>query len=242
MMNKTTAYSWVRSKLREDIFSGALKPGSKLTVSALAERYGVSPMPIRAALQELRGEGLIDGEPRRGAKVRPLDADFVENLFDLRIAVLALLYRRCVRFITNADIERIEEIQDALEAASAARDFEAIRRINYGFHCAIHFIANNPEAAQVIERNWILIDALRAQLGFLEGRLEAMNENHRRIIEALRQRDAEKAFDLQRRSSERAKSELIKLLHRRAGYRREGREPWIVRQAPLPEPDLQHDE
>lgn len=216
MTAKATAYSSVHAKLREDIFSGELKSGSKLTVATLAKRYGVSPMPIRAALQELRGEGLVDGEPRRGAKVRPLDADFVENLFDLRITVLDLLYRRCVRYITNADIERIEEIQNDLESASKRHDFEAVRKINYQFHRAIHDIANNPEAARVIERNWILLDALRGEFGFREGRIDAMNENHRLIIEALRHRDASKAYQLQRQSSERAKDELIELVNHRS--------------------------
>jgi DNA-binding GntR family transcriptional regulator len=220
MQTKTTAYSRAYHKLREEIFSGELKPGSKLTVSMLSQRYGVGTMPIRAALQELRGEGLIIGQPQRGAMVRPLDAQFVENLFDLRIAVLTLLYRRCVRFITNADLEDIEEVQTRLEAASNRGDFENVRRINYEFHRTIHRIAQNPEAANVIERNWILIDALRAQFGFGDGRVDAMNKNHRLIIAALYERDGAKAFELQRSSSEKAKAELVRLVEEHRTDRR----------------------
>ncbi len=219
MSEKATAYTQIRDRLRADIFAGLLKPGSKLTVAMLAKRYGVSPMPIRAALQELRGQGLITGEPRRAARVRTLDAEFVDNVFDLRIAVLKLLYERCVRFITNDDIEKVERIQDALEAATVEGDLQQIRRINHAFHTEIYRIANNPEAAEVMERNWILVDVLRAQFGYGPGRIDDLNRSHRGIIEALRRRDAKAAFELQRLSSERARRELISLVREGRGAR-----------------------
>ena len=207
-----TVNSEVCSRLRDDIFAGVLSPGEKLTVSTLAKRYGVSPMPVRVALQELQGEGLISGEPNRGARVRVIDAEFVENVFDLRIAVLELLFHKCVRFISNADIERIETIQTQLEEAASSGDLDQVRLINRTFHSAIHAIARNPEAKMVVERNWILVDALRYKLGFREGRVREMNETHRSIIEALKRRDGQRAFALQKQSSELAKTELIDLV------------------------------
>jgi DNA-binding GntR family transcriptional regulator len=215
MTRDSTAYTRTRERLREDILSGRLSPGSKLTVAALARRYDVSAMPVRAALQELRGQGLVSGEPRRAARVRVLEAEFVANVFDLRIAVLPLLYTRCVRFITNADIEELERIQDELEAAASLGDMVEVRRVNYKFHSLIYRIARNPEAAEVMDRNWALIDSLRAQLGFGAGRAKKLNRVHRKIIEALRRRDSDEAFQLNRLSSESAKEELIELLEKR---------------------------
>ena len=57
-------------RIRDDIIGWALRFGQRITIDALATRYGVSHMPVREALRELRGEGLVVIEPNRGARVR----------------------------------------------------------------------------------------------------------------------------------------------------------------------------
>lgn len=212
-----TLYSDIADRLTREIFIGGLKPGQKLVVAELERMFGVSSMPIRSAIQELRALGLVVGEPNHGVRVRAVDAEYIENSFDLRLAILALIYRRCVRFITNADIEVVEEIQDALEEHVRQLKFDLVRECNLRFHRKIHETARNPEAAAVVERNWILIDALRSQYGYTAERLEKLNRSHRDIIEALKRRDADAAFEIQKRSSEQARDELIEMLQRKAG-------------------------
>jgi DNA-binding GntR family transcriptional regulator len=213
---KATAYGRVRDQLRDDILSGHYLPGQRLTPNDLASRYETSSMPIRVALQELQGEGLVTIEPRRGAWVRRVDEEFITNIYELRIAVLALLYPKCVRYITNADIEEIEAIQDVLDHATKVDDLPAIRFQNYLFHMRVYRIARNPEAFDVMERTWVLVNALRAKFGFGPGRLDDANQNHREIIVALRARDARTAVDLGQASAERARLDLIALVTRQA--------------------------
>lgn len=216
MDDRSTAHTLVCERIREEIFSGELPPGCRLTVASLAKRYRFSPMPIRTALQELRGQGLVTGEPRRGAKVRSVDAEFVSNVYDLRMAVLQLIYVRCVRFITNADIEELEGIQAELDEAAGRDDVTAVRHWNHVYHRAISRIARNPEAADVIERNWGLVDAMRSQYGFGPGRMRDANEIHHKVIGALRQRDAETAFEWARLSAERSRDDLVVLVQQHA--------------------------
>ena len=66
----------IQRLLRDDIISGSLPFGSRLRIDELATRYGVSHMPIREALRELHGEGLVVIEPNRGARVRSIDLSF----------------------------------------------------------------------------------------------------------------------------------------------------------------------
>lgn len=212
----STAYSRIRRRLREDLLSGEFEPGARLTVAALAQRYGGGVMPIRAALQELHGQGLITYEPRRGARVRAVDEELLSNIYDLRIAILGMLYPRCARYITNADIEELEAVQDRLDAATARGDMTEVRRHNILFHSTIARIARNPEAAAVIERNWVLIDSLRARYGFGDGRMEDANRIHRATIEALRRRDGATAFACARTSAERSRQDLTELVRRAA--------------------------
>jgi DNA-binding GntR family transcriptional regulator len=211
-----TLYSDIANKLTREIFVGALKPGQKLVVAELEKAFGVSSMPIRAAIQELRAVGLVVGEPNHGVRVRAVDAEYIENAFDLRIAILDLIFRRCVRFITNADIELIEQIQDEMEESVRQSKLDLARECNLRFHRKVHETARNPEAAAVVERNWILIDALRSQYGYTPERLEQVNRSHRAIIEALKRRDADAAFESQRRSSKQARDELIEMVRREA--------------------------
>ncbi len=206
-----TAYAKVRDRLREDILSGYLAPGSRLTIAPLAKRYGTSPMPIRAAIQELQGQGLVVAAPHKGARVRVADETYITNIYELRGAILGLLMPRCVRFITNADIEEIEAVHRSFEEAVAAKDLARTLETNHRFHQTVYRIARNPEALAVMERTWVLLDALRWQFGFGAGRLAEASASHRALIKALAKRDGALATRLTQQSSDGAMRDLIRL-------------------------------
>ena len=68
----STAIVSVAQRIRDDIVAGRLAFGDRLTIDALANRYEVSHMPVREALRELQGDGLVVIEPNRGARVRTI--------------------------------------------------------------------------------------------------------------------------------------------------------------------------
>jgi DNA-binding GntR family transcriptional regulator len=72
--------------LRESICTGALPPGEQLIQRELANRLGVSRLPVHEALQQLRQEGFVVETGRRGLVVSPLEPDFMLQLFELRAA------------------------------------------------------------------------------------------------------------------------------------------------------------
>src|SRR5262245_43781547 len=194
--DRQTSSTRVRDRLRHDILSGHFTPGERVTVGGLAKRYGTSPMPIREALQELQGQGLLTGIPRRGARIRAVDAEFMANVYDLRTAIIGLLIARCVRYITNADLEDVSGTPTEIERVSGHGDVDGILRAHHAFHDRLYRIAHNPEAHGVLERTWPLLNALRSRFGFGPGRHEESNRNHRRLIEALDQRDTAQAVKL----------------------------------------------
>ena len=73
--------------LRESVCTGDLAPGERLIQSELAERLGVSRLPVHEALQQLRQEGFATETGRRGLVVSPLDPAFLLQLFELRAAL-----------------------------------------------------------------------------------------------------------------------------------------------------------
>jgi DNA-binding GntR family transcriptional regulator len=182
-------YSRVREKLREDIVGGYFPSGKRLKIAELVERYSVSQMPIREALQQLQGEGLIVIEPNKGAHVRQIDQRFLENMYDIRQLIEVYLTVKSIDHIQEKDIRELAQIQGKYERAAKNRDYALCAKLNKLFHMTIYTVANNPEGSQILEKHWQLINTLRFTHGYGPGRLEKVIEEHRNIIDALGRKD-----------------------------------------------------
>lgn len=79
-----TRIEWVEDQMRNAILLGELAPGERLLTAALAERFAVSPTPLREAMQRLTGEGLVEFTAQRGARVTPLSRDDCVEITELR--------------------------------------------------------------------------------------------------------------------------------------------------------------
>jgi DNA-binding GntR family transcriptional regulator len=204
-----TASNAVCDRVRDDIVAGALPFGSRITLELLASRYSVGHMPVREALRQLQGEGLVVLTPNRGARVRAVDIDFVRNIFDLRIAIEAMLARRAAERIDVRQIAKLEAIEARFEAAAPSRDFRALLAINREFHSLINDAATNPEAAEVLDRHRDLIAALWNLHGYGDDRPAGVISDHRHIISALAAHDADVAASLAMAHAAKAKQALI---------------------------------
>jgi DNA-binding GntR family transcriptional regulator len=199
----------IGDRIRDDIVSGALSFGSRITLDQLAARYSVGHMPVREALRQLQGEGLVVLTPNRGARVRAVDIEFVRNIFDLRIAIEAMLARRAAERIAARQIAKLEAVQIDFEATARSRDFGRLLLINREFHRIISDAAQNPEAASVLDRHWRLIAALWNLHGYGEDRPAGVISDHRHIIAALATHDADVASSLAMAHAAKAKQALI---------------------------------
>ena len=101
----------VYALIRDDIVSGRLGANERLKVADLAERHGTSTNPVREALQQLRGEGFVVMSPNRGARVRPMDEEFVRDIYEIEMLVEPALTKWFVGMVTDADIAELERIQ-----------------------------------------------------------------------------------------------------------------------------------
>jgi DNA-binding transcriptional regulator YhcF (GntR family) len=130
--------------LRDDIVSGRLPSGSRVTVADVAARYGVGQMPVREALQRLQGERIIVLLPNKGARVLSLDEQFVNNIYDLRGAIESLLMRLAVPNLTNAIMARLAAICGEIDRAARTDDAKVVRALNGEFHRLVYRHAGNP--------------------------------------------------------------------------------------------------
>lgn len=199
----------IEGRLRDDILSGRLGFGDRLRIDELASRYGVSHMPVREALRVLAGEGLIVSEPNRGARVRPVHAGFVEDLFDIRAAIEVMLARRAAERRTEAQLMQLIEIERELEARVGAGEFAAIPAVNREFHLVINQAAGNPGAMSLVDGQWLFVAALWNRVGNPPARFQSVVDDHRHLIVAIERRDAMGAAALMGAHIEKAKQDLL---------------------------------
>jgi DNA-binding GntR family transcriptional regulator len=205
----TTSNLDIGLRIRDDIVSGTLRFGERITIDALATRYGVSHMPVREALRELQGEGLVVIEPNRGAHVRTIDANFVENLFEIRTALEVMMVRRAAQRCTPDDIVQLQTIEEVLERHIARSDHAAVVAENRRLHQTINRIADNIDALPVVDKHWMLLAALWRNYGYGEARFAGVANDHRHLIAALAAHDQEAASMIMGAHATKAKLELL---------------------------------
>lgn len=207
-LSSTTA-SRVAADLRRRILAGELAPGQRLKLDELATLCEVSHMPVREALRELEGEGVLDVLPHRGATIRGVDRRFVENFYDLRGAIEGMLTGRCAERIDAHGLAALQAAARDVETAVSRRDAAAIVAANRRFHDTINAAAENAEALRMLQQGRVLADALRLRFGYGSGRADAIVSEHAELVRAIGRHDAERSATIARRHCMRARDDLL---------------------------------
>jgi DNA-binding GntR family transcriptional regulator len=205
-------YAALRDRLRAEILSGKLPAGARLTTASLVERFGVSQMPVREALQSLEGEGLIEIAPHKGAAVLPLDASRVRNIYDLRGALEALLIRLAVPNLSNRAMTQAAALHERMKAEVASGDLANLFSLNQQFHQLLYRHADNAEAFNIYNRYASLLGTLSETHGFSKARVDQMMDEHQEILDSLRLQDERRLVTIIERHCEGAKLDVLALM------------------------------
>jgi len=142
----------ITARIREKILTGAYPPGSPLLQDVIAAEFGVSKIPVREALVQLRAEGLVDVFAHRGFQVRPLSSTEVNEVFRLRSQIEPLAVAEGARLATDADREVAKLALGNLNDALAAGDLSDSGELNRAFHVALVIPRLQPIAADILSR------------------------------------------------------------------------------------------
>ena len=189
-------YQEVADRLRQQIYSRALEPGSWIDEMKLAQTFGISRTPLREALKVLAVEGLVTMKLRRGAYVTEVSRDDVAQVYHL----LALLESDAAA----AAAERADDAQRAQLAQLHARLEKQVRQrdaffaTNEQFHMALLQIAGNRWARQIVDDLRKVMKLNRHHSLFKRGRLADSLAEHRALMQAIEARDAARARELMR--------------------------------------------
>ena len=198
--------------LRERILRGDFREGAPLRQDALAAELGVSRIPVREALRRLEVEGLVSFNPHQGAVVSTLSLSEIEELFELRALVETELLSHAVPRLTALVLDRASTILDAYNEAFASGDIAEWGKLNWAFHSTLLAAADRPLTLGVVSTLHNQSDRyMRLQLSLTHGENRASGE-HRRILQACEDQDAEFACDLLRAHIRDAGVSLIEFL------------------------------
>lgn len=194
--------------LREDIISGRLPAARVIRQQLLAERFGVSRMPVREALYRLEAEGFIAFTPNKGATVAPISAADLQEIYEMRVAAETLALRLALPELTDSQISRAETIQDELERAPVA----SFGQLNGAFHAALYRPCARPRLLAHVENLSNAADRyLRVTVGTLDY-ADVSHGEHRALLDACRRRDETAAVACLTRHIEDAGQKLHKRL------------------------------
>jgi DNA-binding GntR family transcriptional regulator len=188
-LNNRPLYEDVADRLREQIFSKQLPPGSWLDEQNLADQFGISRTPMREAIKVLASEGLITIKMRRGAYVTEVVRRDLEQIFTILSLLEGQAAKEAATKATEAELNLLDHLHHRLETAAADRDLEQFFEINVKFHELIQEIAGNRWMNGVIADLRKVLKLHRRDSLTSTGRLQNSLVEHREILRALLQRD-----------------------------------------------------
>ncbi len=190
-----SAASRIAAVLRTEILHGQVAPGSRLSQLSIAERFGVSRIPVRDAIQLLAGEGLLHPTSKATAIVTGMSVPELQELYELREAIEPLATQIAVPNVGRADILSMRKQMQLMESSNEAPIWLAA---NAEFHASVYKRASRPRMIELVEQLRRLTD--RYLYMHLEGigQTEHLHAEHAAILSAVESGDAALAASLTR--------------------------------------------
>ncbi|WP_163806002.1 GntR family transcriptional regulator [Mycolicibacterium anyangense] len=177
----------VAQHLRDAIMTGTLRPGTFIRLDETAAQLGVSITPVREALLTLRGEGMVQLEPRRGYVVVPLTRQDITDIFWLQATIARELAATAIERLTTEQIDELDEANTRLAQAIADGDPAAITAAEFAFHRLFN------RSTGRVKLSWFLLHVARYMppLVYVTDPTWGHDtvHNHQQLITALRRGD-----------------------------------------------------
>ena len=185
--------------LKSRIIKGSFKPGTKLLESRIAKQLGLSRTPVREAIRELAAEGFVKISPNQGIVVNNISINNLREVLQVRGVLEGLAARLTTSLITEEKIKVLETCNENMEKFIIKNNVLAFGKESNKFHSVILEVCGNDRLVQIRKNLADQIYRFRNISLHIPGRLESALKEHREIVEALKQRDAEKADTLSKK-------------------------------------------
>lgn len=183
----------VQDELRAAILRGDYAPRQRLVEAELCEEYDAGRFAVRAALQALESEGLVERQPNRGARIREISVAEAIEITEIRMVVEGLVAARAAERATPGDQARLRDIGKQMRAAVKAGEPAVYSELNAELHSSLREIAQHETANRIIAQLHAQMVRHQFALSRVPGRSAVSVVQHENIIKAVTSRDPQAA-------------------------------------------------
>lgn len=201
----------VFNNLRDDILSGKYKVNEELKEVALGKSLGVSRTPVREALRQLELEGLVTIIPNKGAYVKGITQEDIHDIFVIRTYLEGLCAKWACRYATEEVLDSLDEIICLAEFNATRERYEQMAELDSKFHETLYSACGSKMLRHILRDFHQYVESVRKQTLSRSERACAAIEEHKAILEAIKNRDEELA---ERLSTEHIKATMANLRSR----------------------------
>ncbi len=188
----------VHGAILSEISSGRLLPGARIIQEQIAQDLGVSRQPVQQALLLLRNQGVLRDAAGRGLIVAPLDADYVQNMYDIRAVIEGLACRKAAEInAQQAGARGPALIHEGRRAVQSGQVGEMIAA-DMAFHEFIYGLSENPLIAPAMETHWTYTQRVMGEVLMQGEKPRDIWNQHEAMLEAIAAGAAQKAENIAR--------------------------------------------
>lgn len=202
----------VYESLRNAIVSQVLVPGERLMETELAEEMGVSRTPVREAIRKLELEGYVVMIPRKGAYVSGLSIKDINEVFEIRSTLEALAAGLAAVRATQEEIEEMERSLVMEAHLWETSDLLKTIELDTRFHEMLYQVARNSRLTAMITELREQVQRFRTTTLAVPGRMKFALDEHRRIVEAIAERNVKMAQKAALEHIESAEGALLEVI------------------------------
>ncbi len=196
-------------RIRDDILNGKYAENEELKEVAIGEELGVSRTPVREALRQLELEGLVQIIPNKGAYVVGISAGDIRDIYMIRSKLEGLCARWACENITDEQMEELEEIVYLADFHEAKGHDEQLVELDNRFHTTLYESCNSKMLEHLLKDYHQYVWRIR-QKTLVGKRGKDCNDEHRAIMEAIRDKDADRAEEIANRHMRSAYDNMVK--------------------------------
>ena len=183
----------IKTYLIDAIVKGTYKTGERLVETQIARDLGISQAPVREAFRDLEQIGILKTVPYKGAYVNGYSIKDLKNAYDVRAELEGLAIKLAVPQITDQEINELEDIYAQMKSVT---DLKKQVKLDVHFHEYIVKASHNS----ILERAWKSVSVAHwTYYGIYNFDKLDLIERHELILQAFRDRDAQKAIELMRK-------------------------------------------
>ena len=182
--------------IRENILSGKYTTDEELKEKTIGEELGVSRTPVREALRQLELEGLVTIIPNKGAYVVGVSLQDMHDIYEIRSLLEGLCAKWAAKNITKEQLDELEENIYLSDFHAAKGNWEQVVELDNKFHEVLYIASGSKELRHVLSDFHHYVQRVRKVTLAMGERAKGSNDEHRKLVEALKQHDEKMAEKL----------------------------------------------